>query len=98
MKSKLLGAIALVLIPTFAFTETGSAAGNGAGKSAEITASMLPEVPSVIYPGELVVGVELPGTITYYPVPNYDAYSYAVINNERVLIDPNTHRILRLIP
>jgi hypothetical protein len=140
MKSKLLAAIALVLIPTFAFVEaagaagatggastgatgpggtaatgmgsagnapgtagtstgaTGTATGNGSGNSAEITSSMLPEVPSVVYSGQLTVGGTLPGTITFYAVPNYSAYNYTIINNERVLVDANTHHILRVIP
>ena len=156
MKSKLLAAIALVLVPTFTFVEAAGAAGatagagtgasgaggaagagtgtagtasgtagtatgpgaatgatgtatgtagtatgttgNGAGNSPQITSSMLPEVPSVTYSGELIVGETLPGTITYYPVPNYDAYDYTVLNNERVLVDANTHRIVRVFP
>ena len=78
-------------------TATGTTA-NGAGKSPEITSSMLPEVPSAPYNGTLMVGETLPGTFTYYPVPNENAYSYAIINNHRVLIDRDSHRIVRVMP
>ena len=36
--------------------------------------------------------------MTYYPVPNYEAYDYAIVNNQRVIVDRNTHRIVRVIP
>jgi Protein of unknown function (DUF1236) len=32
------------------------------------------------------------------PVPNYDEYSYAVVKNGCVLVDPTTRRIVRVIP
>jgi hypothetical protein len=58
----------------------------GAGVGA-IVGSSLPAQPSVVYSGPVVVGQPLPETITVYPVPQYRQYQYAIINNQRVIID-----------
>jgi Protein of unknown function (DUF1236) len=67
------------------------------GAVGAITGSTLPPQPSVVYQGPVVVGESLPDTVTYYPVPEYDSYSYAVINNRRVIVDRHTHRVMRVI-
>jgi hypothetical protein len=51
----------------------------------------------VVYQGPVVVGEALPDTVTYYPVPDYDAYSYTVINNRRVIVDRHNHKVVRII-
>jgi hypothetical protein len=47
------------------------------------------------------VGSELPGEgVTYYEVPSeYGVrdYRYTVVNNQTVLVDPRTHRIVEII-
>ena len=63
----------------------------GAGIGA-IVGSSLPAQPSVVYRG----GQPLPETITVYPVPRYSQYEYAVINNQRVIIDARTRRVVRV--
>ena len=68
------------------------------GKGPAITESMLPEEPSVAYGQPLEVGVTLPGDFTYYPVPNYEEYNYVVLDNQRVIVDSRTHRIIEVIP
>jgi hypothetical protein len=70
----------------------GAVVGGAAGA---ITGSALPPQPSVRYERPIVVGEALPDTITYYPVPEYDAYSYVIVNNQRVIVDRRTHRVLR---
>ena len=49
----------------------------------------------------MAVGTVLPMEgVTYYPVPDeYGArgYRYTVINDEPVLVDPRTHRIVEVI-
>jgi hypothetical protein len=35
--------------------------------------------------------------VTVYPVPQYAQYDYAVVNQHRVIIDPRTRRIVRVI-
>ena len=55
------------------------------------------EVPSVTYDGDIVVGTELPSSVEVHTIPSNDAYSYTVINKQRVIVDPHTHRIIEVI-
>jgi hypothetical protein len=68
----------------------------GAGVGA-IVGSSLPPQPSVAYSQPVVVGQVLPETVTVYPVPQYQQYDYTIINNHRVIIDPRTRRIVRVV-
>jgi len=57
-------------------------------------------IQSYPYTGQVVVGAELPGTITYYDVPHefgVTEYRYTVVNNTPVLVDPRSHRIVEII-
>ena len=57
-------------------------------------------IHSYPYPGQVVVGAELPGAMTYYDVPpEYEVteYRYTVVNDTPVLVDPRTHRIVEVI-
>jgi hypothetical protein len=72
----------------------GAAVGGAVGA---ITGSALPPQPSVVYPGPVVVGETLPGSVTYYPVPDYDDYGYTVLNGRRVIVERRSHRIVRII-
>ncbi|MBB3319263.1 MULTISPECIES: DUF1236 domain-containing protein [unclassified Rhizobium] len=55
------------------------------------------EVPSVTYDGDIVVGTELPSSIEVHTIPSNDAYAYTVINKQRVIVDPHTHRVIEVI-
>ncbi|WP_205520792.1 DUF1236 domain-containing protein [Propylenella binzhouense] len=46
--------------------------------------------------GTVAVGEALPDTVVLKPVPNYQ-YQYAVVNNKRVLVDPGTRKVVRII-
>jgi len=56
---------------------------------------------SYTYDRPVAVGAELPGEgVTYYEVPSeYGVrnYRYAVVNDQTVLVDPRTHRIVEVI-
>lgn len=51
----------------------------------------------VVVEREIVVGEALPETIEVHRVPNYDGYSYAVVNNHRVIVEPETRRVIEVI-
>lgn len=53
--------------------------------------------PSVVYEGDIVVGEPLPEAVEVYPVDEYDGYSYTIVNDQRVLIEPGTRRIIEVI-
>ena len=96
-------ALAVVLLPSFAFAQNagGAVVGGvvggpiGAGVGA-IVGSTLPSHPSVVYERPVVVGEALPDDFDYYPVPQYNDYSYAIIDNHRVIVDRH-HRVVRVI-
>jgi Protein of unknown function (DUF1236) len=58
-------------------------------------------IPSYQYQGPVSVGEVLPESgVTYYQVPNeYGAsdYRYTIVNDEPVLVDPGSRRIVQVI-
>jgi len=46
---------------------------------------------------EIVVGEPLPRTVHVYEVPRHREYVYAYVNERRVLVDPRTRRIVRIV-
>jgi hypothetical protein len=55
------------------------------------------QVPSVAYQGEVVVGEPLPQTVEIRRVPRYDSYGYAVVNQQRVIVDPRTRKVIEVL-
>ncbi|MBB3136399.1 hypothetical protein FHS26_004153 [Rhizobium pisi] len=53
--------------------------------------------PSVVYDGDIVVGTTLPDTVEVHTVPNVDGYAYTVVNNRRVIVEPQTHRVIQVL-
>jgi len=58
-------------------------------------------VPNYTVPGQVMVGVTLPEMgVSYYDVPQqYGAhrYRYTRVNNEYVLVEPSTRRVIQVI-
>ncbi|WP_431322866.1 DUF1236 domain-containing protein [Rhizobium sp. YTU87027] len=55
------------------------------------------DVPSVVYDGDVVVGTELPSSVEIRTIPSNDVYGYTVINKQRIIVDPHTHRVIEII-
>ncbi|MDF2998332.1 MAG: hypothetical protein K0R27_3969 [Xanthobacteraceae bacterium] len=55
------------------------------------------KIPSVKVEREVIVGSELPDTVTLRPVPKFDTYSYAVVNNRRVIVEGKTRKVVKII-
>lgn len=55
------------------------------------------QVPSVQVERQIVVGEPLPETVTLYPVQGYEQYSYTVVNNQRVIVDPQTRTVIQVV-
>ena len=53
--------------------------------------------PSVVVRERVAVGEPLPDTVELRPVPRYDEYRYAVVNDQRVIVDPHTRRVVRIV-
>lgn len=88
------GALGGAAVGTVVGGPVGAVVGAGVGA---IVGSSLPARPSVVYEQPVVVGEPLPQTIAVYPVPQYRNYEYAIVNNHRVIIDPATRRVVRVI-
>ena len=46
---------------------------------------------------EIVVGKPVPETVVLTPVPSNEHYAYAVVNDQRVIIDPRTHTVVQVV-
>jgi adenosylcobinamide amidohydrolase len=55
------------------------------------------KTPSVKVEREVIVGSELPGTIELHAVPKFNTYSYAVVNNKRVIVEAKTRKVIKVI-
>lgn len=53
-------------------------------------------IPSVTTREEVVVGRPLPRTVVLHRVPKYK-YEYAVVNHRRVIVEPGTRRVVKII-
>jgi|SRR5882672_862140 len=65
--------------------------------NAVITSIQGERVPSVTVRERVVVGEPLPPTVELRPVPSYSEYRYAVVNDRRVIVEPRTRRIIKII-
>ena len=80
----------------------GGTVGAAVGTAAVIPDAVITSVrgeraDSVVIQERVAVGEPLPGTVELRPVPKYAAYRYAVVNNQRLIVDPQTRRVIRVI-
>ncbi len=54
-------------------------------------------VPTVAVEEEIIVGKPLPKTVKLYTIPEHRTYRYAVVNNQRVIVDPKTRTVVRIV-
>jgi hypothetical protein len=76
----------------------GAAVGAGLEiPNAVITSIQGERAPSVTVRERVVVGEPLPPTVELRPVPRYSEYRYAVVNDRRVIVEPRTRKIIKII-
>ncbi len=80
----------------------GAGVGGTVGMAAEpphdvVTYVEHEDVPSVEVQERVVVGEPLPRTVVLHRVPKYEKYSYAVVNHRRVIVEPSTRKVLKVI-
>ena len=76
----------------------GAAVGAAAEPPAEVRTYVTREtMPSVRVQERVVVGEPLPATVVLRPVPNHADYSFAVVNERRVIVEPRTRKIIQII-
>jgi len=55
------------------------------------------QVPSVAYEGDVVVGTTLPDTVEVHTVDGYNDYAYTVVNERRVVVNPQTRAVVQVL-
>lgn len=78
----------------------GGTVGAAVGLGLEIPNAVLGGIPrerSVVVRERVVVGEPLPTTVELRPVPNYTEYRYAVVNDRRVIVEPRTRKVIKII-
>lgn len=80
----------------------GGTVGAAVGAAAEIPNALITSVeranaPSVVVRERIVVGERLPSTVRLLTVPEYPNYRYAVVNNQRVIVEPRSRRIVHIV-
>ena len=78
----------------------GGTVGAAVGLGLEIPNAVLGGIPrerSVVVHERVVVGEPLPAAVELRPVPNYTEYRYAVVNDRRVIVEPRTRRVIKVI-
>lgn len=80
----------------------GGTVGAAVGAAVDIPTAVISSVTgapahSVVVRERVVVGEPLPTYVEVHPVPRHAEYSYAVVNNQRVIVEPRTRRVIRVI-
>ena len=87
-----------MLWPALATAQTTIIETTGAAPPDEVVTYVQRErVPSVRVEREVTVGSTLPDTIELRTIPRHDTYGYAVVNERRVIVEPRTRRVIRII-
>jgi hypothetical protein len=58
---------------------------------------MQQSVPSVSYQGDIAVGTALPDTVEVHTVDGYNDYAYTVVNDRRVIVNPQTRTVIQVL-
>jgi len=53
--------------------------------------------PSVVVHEKVAIGEPLPESVIIHKVPQHDDFAYAVVNNERVIVEPSTRKVIKII-
>ncbi|MGE0286388.1 MAG: DUF1236 domain-containing protein [Bradyrhizobium sp.] len=79
----------------------GGTVGAAVGAAVEIPNAVINAIPSggrsVVVEERIVVGEPLPPAVELHVVPSHTEYRYAVVNNQRVIVEPRTRKVIRII-
>ncbi|WDZ77529.1 DUF1236 domain-containing protein [Ensifer adhaerens] len=90
--------ILVSLVSTLAFSGAALAQTTTVVVPGEVKTYVLQQgSPSVTYGGTVVVGEALPDTVEVYPIPQQPSYGYVVLNQQTVLVDPQSRRVIEVL-
>ena len=76
----------------------GGAIGNAAEPPDEVVTYVRRDrAPTVTVRERVVVGEPLPSSVEIRSVPQHTDYSYAVVNNQRVIVEPRSRKVIKVI-
>jgi Protein of unknown function (DUF1236) len=79
----------------------GGTVGAAVGAAVEIPNAVITAIPrgerSVVVRERVVVGEPLPPSVELRVVPNHTEYRYAVVNDQRVIVEPRTRKVIHVI-
>ncbi len=78
----------------------GAAAGTAIDPPPERVVTYVRQQPvqqSVVVQERVVVGEPIPQQVVLSPVPEAPGYGYAVVNQQRVIVDPRTHTVVQIV-
>jgi len=80
----------------------GGTVGAAVGLGLEIPNAVITSIegeraPSVVVRERVMVGEPWPAEVELRPVPRYTEYRYAVVNDRRVIVDPRTRKVIKII-
>ena len=80
----------------------GAGVGGTVGAAAEpptevVTYVRHEQIPTATVEEHVVVGEPLPAAVELRPIPKYTQYRYAVVNNQRVIVEPSTRKVIKII-
>ena len=79
---------------------TGAIVGGAVGAPKQVVTYVQQQpVPSdeVVVQQKVVVGEALPETVVVTPVPEDPTYAYAVVNHQRVIVQPSSRKVVQII-
>ena len=96
------------MAPTAAMAQSAVVVGGGGGGGTVGVAVEAPpppvvtyvereDIPSVTVEEHVVVGQPLPAAVELHTIPKYKKYSYAIVNDQRVIVDPGTRKVIKII-
>lgn len=80
----------------------GAGVGGTVGLAAEppgdvVTYVQREDIPSATVEEHIVVGQPLPASVELRTIPKHTEYRYAVVNHQRVIVEPRTRKVIKII-
>ncbi|CDZ49351.1 DUF1236 domain-containing protein [Neorhizobium galegae] len=79
----------------------GAAVGTAIDPPPERVVTYVEQAPApaspVVVKEKIVVGKPLPSSIVLTPVPDSPKYAYAVVNKQRIIVDPRTRTVVQVV-
>ena len=80
---------------------TGAIVGTAIDPPPQKVVTYVREAPApsarVVVKEKIVVGQPLPETVVVTPVPDSPKYAYAVVNDERIIVEPSSRKVIQVI-